>query len=145
MRGGGAGELARPAQAKPVVVKPTAKPSVESCCDSPFTVQSTDTCWTYQQCCGGWASITCDQAGQTCTAQNTNLIAGDSCHYNWGLLSAPTSPLLAPLPLSLSLSLAGFVALPLRLLVRAWCREPFGASWLPIAGISRAHPQRHVF
>ena len=54
-------------------------------CNSPIIIQPGDTCSTIRNTCGGllWSSLTCAQAGQTCTAENSNLITGDSCSYNW--------------------------------------------------------------
>ena len=62
---------------------PTSKAEAESCCNSPFYVQKGDTCSTYTNCCGGWASITCDKAGNTCTAESSALYTGDKCYFNW--------------------------------------------------------------
>ena len=52
-------------------------------CNSPIIIQPGDTCSAIRNTCGGWSSLTCAQAGQTCTAENSNLITGDACSYNW--------------------------------------------------------------
>ena len=49
-------------------------------CGRGVTIQSGDTCDAIRNDCGGdWASLDCDQAGTTCTEENSKLIAGDSC------------------------------------------------------------------
>merc|ERR1719162_2311401 len=51
-------------------------------CHSTITIKSGDTCWAIHNNlpCGDWTSLSCDQAGKTCSEEGiTKLIAGDSC------------------------------------------------------------------
>ena len=48
-------------------------------CNSPISIQAGDTCSSLRNTCGGWASLSCVWARQTCTEENSKLIAGDSC------------------------------------------------------------------